>query len=213
MMRWIVTAMLIAGVLSGCQSTPAPEPAPLVVFLYGDSTRVFYEPYLRDLAGDTMEITSEGWYDGMTAASLLEKFQTDPVYQAAIRSSDVLHLNAGIHDAFRAVSPAAYRADWAAILDLIVAANPDVRIVVATSTVMELPGDANAFILAYNEELWDLARVYPQILINDLYGLQMDTPLVLMADLIHFDEPSRMLMGAAVHASILRAVSAESTRR
>lgn len=190
-MRYVLAVLLC--LFAGCGDGDGSSERPPRVFLWGDSIRLYYEPTVIDMAGDSMEIWSPQWYFGMTAPNLLSR-----LHEFDLTAYDVFHINAGLHDEMVGVSPAEYEAAFRQILTTI-RIYSDAPIILATTTQRNDP--PRPVLEEYNTAIKRAVLMRPNVYIDDLRSFQRDNALVLR-DGIHFDDHSAMLMGMHVFEAI-----------
>lgn len=197
------------------------------VLLIGDSTRIRYEPFVRDLLAHAAEVSAPDdncW----SSRRIREHFDE---WIAAARP-DVVHLNAGLHDiAFkteqqqpsdtRLVELDEYRDNLLWLVQQ-TRARTEARLILATTTpINEAAHNAvkpvirlEADVLRYNVILRDAAQ-RTNTGLNDLYGAMADAlareaakgeagESLLTPDGVHFTEAGSRLLARAVAAAVRR---------
>ncbi|MCD6289103.1 MAG: SGNH/GDSL hydrolase family protein [Anaerolineae bacterium] len=178
------------------------------IVLIGDSIRMGYEPFVREMLRGQVGVWGPK-ENGGTSQNVLAH-----LWEWVIeRGPDVVHINAGLHDLKRgfgaaenAIPLTAYRANVEAILRRILA-ETDARVIWATITpVNEVWHHANkpfdrfeADVTAYNQAAIEVCRALG-VPVNDLYRIIIDAgrDQLLLPDGVHFSEEGYRLLARAV---------------
>lgn len=183
----ILTGLLIAHGLPAAHAARRASATPQTVLVLGDSlsdgfglTRAQAYPALlqkkAEAAGYRVRIINASASGGTSAGGLqrLSKHLSRPI--------DVLVLELGINDAFRAIPVDEIRQNLQAIIDRTKAKNPDVRVIIAG---MELPVRAEGYFQDFAQVFEQLAKKNNAALLPYLLEGVGGDPSLNIADRIH----------------------------
>ena len=187
---------------AGCSASVSPgDRTPVRVFLWGDSTLVFYFSSLEASAGGSAEFWFPEWHYGMTVESLRDRISGEE--RASLGAYDVFHLNTGLHDSFAEppVTPAEYEAAWLDVLRVIREENPWAPVVLATSVVPDAGAHDASLVREYNEVIRRIAFDLDGVRLDDLAAVQEEEGLEL-EDGLHLTPEGSDRLGVAVWEAI-----------